>query len=116
MGIDGIDKANIFDEYFDNKQKKVTYTIEKCRRKIGKQAWCRYFKSPCKNNPNCIWKQFEREQNRRIELENYFKKLEKENKELKDCCKLIIFLVATITKNVKKARRNEIRHGEKRNT
>jgi len=35
----------------------------------------------CKNNPNCYYKKFIREQNRRIELENYFIKLERENEQ-----------------------------------
>ena len=41
-----------------------------CRRRIGKNSYCRYFKRPCAdNNFNCIWKQKAR--------------LEQENEELK---------------------------------
>ena len=32
-----------------------------CRRRIGKNSYCRYFKRPCaENNFDCIWKQYER--------------------------------------------------------
>ena len=37
-----------------------------CRRRIGKNSYCRYFKRPCAdNNFNCIWKQ-----KARLEQEN----------------------------------------------
>ena len=35
--------------------------VKDCKRRIGKNSYCRYFKRPCAdNNFNCIWKQYER--------------------------------------------------------
>ena len=35
--------------------------VKDCKRRIGKNSYCRYFKRPCAdNNFNCIWKQHER--------------------------------------------------------
>ncbi len=46
--------------------------VKDCRRRIGKNSYCRYFKRPCaENNFNCIWKQNERlkEENKRLQEE-----------------------------------------------
>ena len=49
--------------------------VKDCKRRIGKNSYCRYFKRPCAdNNFNCIWKQL--------------KRLEKENEELKEKLKI----------------------------
>ena len=35
--------------------------VKDCKRRFGKNSYCRYFKRPCAdNNFNCIWKQHER--------------------------------------------------------
>lgn len=35
--------------------------VKDCKRRIGKNSYCRYFKRHCAdNNFNCIWKQHER--------------------------------------------------------
>lgn len=66
--------------------------VKECRRRIGKNNYCRYYKRPCAdNNFNCIWKQ-----NLRLKQENeqakttveechkYIAKLEDENEKLKE--------------------------------
>ena len=40
--------------------------VKDCRRRIGKNSYCRYYKRPCAdNNYNCVWKQ-----NLRLKQEN----------------------------------------------
>lgn len=48
--------------------------VKDCKRRIGKNSYCRYFKRLCAdNNFNCIWKQHERlkEENERLRKINY---------------------------------------------
>ena len=52
--------------------------VKDCRRRIGKNNYCRYYKRPCAdNNYNCIWKQ-----NLRLKQEN--EKLKEEYLKLQD--------------------------------
>lgn len=54
--------------------------VKNCRRRIGKNNYCRYFKRLCsENNFNCVWKQLARKTQ---ECEN----LKAEEKYLKQCC------------------------------
>ena len=54
--------------------------VKDCRRRIGKDNYCRYFKRLCSdNNFNCVWKQLARKTQ---ECEN----LKAEEKYLKQCC------------------------------
>ena len=37
--------------------------IKDCKRRIGKDNFCRYYKRPCaENNYNCIWKKYVRKE------------------------------------------------------
>lgn len=46
--------------------------VKDCRRRIGKNSYCRYFKRLCSdNNVNCVWKQLARKTQ---ECENYKKR------------------------------------------
>lgn len=75
--------------------------VKDCRRRFGKNSYCRYFKRPCAdNNFNCIWKQNERlkQENAKLKEENFKlgqfdikkvtlienRQLEEENKKLKE--------------------------------
>ncbi len=53
--------------------------VKDCKRRIGKNNYCRYFKRPCAdNNFNCIWKQ-----HKRLKEENvYYKNLAKDAEQL----------------------------------
>ena len=51
--------------------------VKDCKRRTGKNSYCRYFKRPCAdNNFNCIWKQCER-----LKADN--ERLKEEIKEIK---------------------------------
>lgn len=63
--------------------------VKDCKRRIGKDNYCRYYKRPCaENNYNCIWKKYLRKEQECEELkkqlerkeENYQKLLNKSNK------------------------------------
>ena len=47
--------------------------IKDCKRRIGKDNYCRYYKRPCaENNYNCIWKKYLRkEQELQEAMDNY---------------------------------------------
>lgn len=47
--------------------------IKDCKRRIGKDSFCRYYKRPCaENNYNCIWKKYLRkEQELQEAMDNY---------------------------------------------
>ena len=47
--------------------------IKDCKRRIGKDNYCRYYKRPCaENNYNCIWKKYLRkEQECQQAMDNY---------------------------------------------
>ena len=60
--------------------------VKDCKRRIGKNNYCRYFKRPCAdNNFNCIWKQHER-----LKEENV--KLKKALSDIKEIVKEISYL------------------------
>ena len=43
--------------------------IKDCKRRIGKDNYCRYYKRPCaENNYNCIWKKYLRKEQECEEL------------------------------------------------
>lgn len=43
--------------------------IKDCKRRIGKNNFCRYYKRPCaENNYNCIWKKYLRKEQECKEL------------------------------------------------
>lgn len=45
--------------------------VKDCRRRIGKNSYCRYFKRLCSdNNVNCVWKQLARKTQECEELKN----------------------------------------------
>lgn len=48
--------------------------VKDCKRRIGKDNYCRYYKRPCsENNYNCIWKKYlrkEQENKRLLEIIN----------------------------------------------
>ena len=48
----------------DNKQIIIDgVNIKDCKRRIGKDNYCRYYKRPCsENNFNCIWKKYLRKE------------------------------------------------------
>lgn len=51
--------------------------VKDCKRRIGKNSYCRYFKRPCTdNNFNCIWKQHGRLKEENEELKKYIKDLQ----------------------------------------
>ena len=72
--------------------------VKGCKRRIGKDNFCRYYKRPCtENNYNCIWKKYYRKeqeceelkvclfqvQNAAISLTKQIDQLKAENEELK---------------------------------
>ena len=66
--------------------------IKDCKRRIGKDNFCRYYKRPCsENNYNCIWKKYLRkEQECQQAMDNYVQldlQIVKEYKELVDLYK-----------------------------
>ena len=43
--------------------------VKDCKRRIGKDNYCRYYKRPCsENNYNCIWKKYLRKEQECEEL------------------------------------------------
>ena len=51
--------------------------VKDCKRRIGKNSYCRYFKRPCAdNNFNCIWKQHERLKEENARLKKTLQELE----------------------------------------
>ena len=49
--------------------------IKDCKRRIGKDNFCRYYKRPCaENNYNCIWKKYLRKEQECEELKAEVKK------------------------------------------
>ena len=60
--------------------------VKDCKRRIGKDNYCRYYKRLCsENNYNCIWKKYYRKEQECEELEGRLKYIINENKVLKDC-------------------------------
>ena len=52
--------------------------VKDCKRRIGKNSYCRYFKRPCAdNNFNCIWKQHERLKEENEKLKKTIEKISK---------------------------------------
>jgi hypothetical protein len=73
--------------------------VKNCKRRIGKNSYCRYFKRPCAdNNFNCIWKQHER--------------LKEENQKLTETCESLLRIQYTLANSCKKYRSalEEIKH------
>lgn len=65
--------------------------IKDCKRRIGKDNFCRYYKRPCaENNYNCIWKKYLRKEQEYEELRQYHNKcceeFKKEKQNLIDRC------------------------------
>ena len=61
--------------------------IKDCKRRIGKDNYCRYYKRPCsENNFNCIWKKYLRKEQEceklKKQVEVFTRQLEKANKEV----------------------------------
>jgi hypothetical protein len=47
--------------------------VAECKRRIGKNNYCRYFKRNCsENNYNCVWKQLQRAKSEKQDLINYY--------------------------------------------
>ena len=56
--------------------------VKDCRRRIGKDNYCRYFKRLCSdNNFNCVWKQLARKTQEYEQLEEKYEALKLENQE-----------------------------------
>ena len=54
--------------------------VKDCKRRIGKDNFCRYYKRPCaENNYNCIWKKYLRKEQECEELKTTLA-------EIKDYC------------------------------
>lgn len=63
--------------------------VKDCKRRIGKNSYCRYFKRRCAdNNFNCIWKQHER--------------LKEENEKLTETCESLLRIQYTLANGCKK--------------
>lgn len=64
--------------------------IKDCKRRIGKDNYCRYYKRPCsENNFNCIWKKYLRKEQECEELKKQVKKYGEINEqETKDYAEL----------------------------
>ena len=64
--------------------------VKGCKRRIGKDNYCRYYKRPCsENNYNCIWKKYLRKEQECEELKEKVKKYGKINEqETKDYAEL----------------------------
>lgn len=55
--------------------------IKDCKRRIGKDNFCRYYKRPCaENNYNCIWKKYLRKEQECEELKKQLYKYEQAEK------------------------------------
>lgn len=56
--------------------------VKNCRRRIGKNNYCRYFKRLCsENNFNCVWKQLTRKTQECEQLKEKYEALKLENQE-----------------------------------
>ena len=72
----------------DNKQIIIDgVNIKDCKRRIGKDNYCRYYKRPCsENNFNCIWEKYLRKEQEceefKKQVEVFTRQLEKANKEV----------------------------------
>ena len=63
--------------------------VKDCKRRIGKNSYCRYFKRPCAdNNFNCIWKQH--------------KRLKEENQKLTETYESLLRIQYTLANSCKK--------------
>ena len=52
--------------------------IKDCKRRIGKDNYCRYYKRPCsENNFNCIWKKYLRKEKECEELKEALTEIRK---------------------------------------
>ena len=61
--------------------------IKDCKRRIGKDSFCRYYKRPCaENNYNCIWKKYLRKEQECEELKEAIDGLLKIQYQLADSC------------------------------
>ena len=61
--------------------------IKDCKRRIGKDSFCRYYKRPCAdNNYNCIWKKYLRKEQECEELKEAIDGLLKIQYQLADSC------------------------------
>ena len=61
--------------------------IKDCKRRIGKDNFCRYYKRPCaENNYNCIWKKYLRKEQECEELKKAIDGLLKIQYQLADSC------------------------------
>ena len=50
--------------------------VKDCKRRIGKDSFCRYYKRPCaENNYNCIWKKYLRKEQECEELKKGYSEL-----------------------------------------
>ena len=57
--------------------------VKDCKRRIGKENYCRYYKRPCaENNYNCIWKKYLRKEQECEELKIYIESNEQQVKEV----------------------------------
>ena len=51
--------------------------VKDCKRRIGKDNFCRYYKRPCtENNYNCVWKKYLRKEQECEELKEELKSLQ----------------------------------------
>ena len=65
--------------------------VKDCKRRIGKDNFCRYYKRPCaENNYNCIWKKYLRKEQECEELKEIINGLLKIQYQLADSCKKYI--------------------------
>lgn len=56
--------------------------VKNCRRRIGKNNYCRYFKRLCsENNFNCVWKQLARKTQECEQIKEKYEALKLENQE-----------------------------------
>ena len=67
------------DKIMENLHKQIIdgVNVKDCKRRIGKDNYCRYYKRPCsENNYNCIWKKYLRKEQECGELKNTITNLE----------------------------------------
>ena len=80
------------DKIMENLHKQIIdgVNVKGCKRRIGKDNYCRYYKIPCsENNYNCIWKKYLRKEQECKELKEKVKKYGKINEqETKDYAEL----------------------------
>lgn len=57
--------------------------VKDCKRRIGKDNYCRYYKRPCsENNFNCIWKKYLRKEQECEELKKRLESFQKDYSKL----------------------------------